>query len=116
MSTEAAIVEVEKKAEPLFSKKNKKLISISSALEVDLTGQVCSDSVGYRFYSGIGDQVDFLRREGRDDRVDIGRLGQVLARAELHGLDGRGNAPVAGQHHRPRRPRTGGIASSSGMS
>jgi GNAT superfamily N-acetyltransferase len=37
------------------------LISISSAFEVDLTGQVCSDSMGYLFYSGIGDQVDFLR-------------------------------------------------------
>jgi acyl-CoA hydrolase/GNAT superfamily N-acetyltransferase len=40
---------------------NDNLISISSALEVDLTGQISSDSVGYRFYSGIGDQVDFLR-------------------------------------------------------
>ncbi len=40
---------------------NDNLISISSALEVDLTGQICSDSVGYMFYSGIGDQVDFLR-------------------------------------------------------
>jgi len=41
--------------------RNDNLVSISSALEVDLTGQVCSDSVGYLFYSGIGDQVDFLR-------------------------------------------------------
>jgi len=40
---------------------NDNLISISSALEVDLTGQVCSDSTGYLFYSGIGDQVDFIR-------------------------------------------------------
>ena len=40
---------------------NDNLVSISSALEVDLTGQVCSDSMGYLFYSGIGDQVDFLR-------------------------------------------------------
>ena len=40
---------------------NDNLTSISSALEVDLTGQVCMDSVGYMFYSGIGDQVDFLR-------------------------------------------------------
>lgn len=36
-------------------------ISISSALEVDLTGQVCTDSKGYLIYSGIGDQVDFIR-------------------------------------------------------
>ena len=40
---------------------NDNLISISSALEVDLTGQVCTDSKGYLFYSGIGDQVDFIR-------------------------------------------------------
>lgn len=38
-----------------------RMIAINSALEVDLTGQVVSDSVGYRFYSGIGGQVDFIR-------------------------------------------------------
>ncbi len=41
--------------------KNDNFISISSALEVDLTGQICTDSKGYLFYSGIGDQVDFIR-------------------------------------------------------
>ncbi|HHE74853.1 MAG TPA: GNAT family N-acetyltransferase [Desulfobacteraceae bacterium] len=47
--------------DPTVIARNDNLISISSALEVDLTGQVCSDSTGYLFYSGIGDQVDFLR-------------------------------------------------------
>ena len=47
--------------DPVVIARNDNLISISSALEVDLTGQVCSDSLGYLFYSGIGDQVDFLR-------------------------------------------------------
>jgi len=47
--------------DPTVIARNDNLISISSALEVDLTGQICSDSMGYRFYSGIGDQVDFLR-------------------------------------------------------
>ena len=47
--------------DPSVIARNDNLISISSALEVDLTGQVCSDSMGYMFYSGIGDQVDFLR-------------------------------------------------------
>jgi acyl-CoA hydrolase/GNAT superfamily N-acetyltransferase len=47
--------------DPLVIARNERFISISSALEVDLTGQVCTDSTGYRFYSGIGDQVDFLR-------------------------------------------------------
>ena len=47
--------------DPNVIAQNNNLISISSALEVDLTGQICSDSVGYLFYSGIGDQVDYLR-------------------------------------------------------
>jgi acyl-CoA hydrolase len=47
--------------DPTVIAQNDNLISISSALEVDLTGQVCSDSAGYQFYSGLGDQVDFLR-------------------------------------------------------
>ncbi len=47
--------------DPLVIARNDNLITISAALEVDLTGQVCTDSLGDRFYSGIGDQVDFLR-------------------------------------------------------
>jgi RimJ/RimL family protein N-acetyltransferase len=38
-----------------------KMVAINSALEVDVTGQVCADSIGTRFYSGIGGQVDFIR-------------------------------------------------------
>jgi RimJ/RimL family protein N-acetyltransferase len=40
--------------------KNNMMVSINSALEVDLSGQVVSDSIGYQFYSGIGGQVDFV--------------------------------------------------------
>jgi acyl-CoA hydrolase/GNAT superfamily N-acetyltransferase len=47
--------------DPTVIARNDNLVSISSALEVDLTGQVCTDSRGYLFYSGIGDQVDFIR-------------------------------------------------------
>lgn len=47
--------------DPNVIARNNKLVSISSALEVDLTGQVCTDSLGHLFYSGIGDQVDFIR-------------------------------------------------------
>jgi len=47
--------------DPTVIARNDRLVSISSALEVDLTGQICSDSMGHLFYSGIGDQVDFLR-------------------------------------------------------
>ncbi len=40
---------------------NDKVVAINSALQVDLTGQICADSIGYKFYSGIGGQVDFAR-------------------------------------------------------
>ena len=38
-----------------------KMISINSAIEVDLTGQICADSIGTRMYSGVGGQMDFIR-------------------------------------------------------
>ena len=47
--------------DPTVIARNDHLVSISSALEVDLTGQVCTDSIGDMFYSGIGDQVDYIR-------------------------------------------------------
>lgn len=40
--------------------KNRNMVSINSAIEVDLSGQVVADSIGYQFYSGIGGQVDFV--------------------------------------------------------
>ncbi|MDX9730183.1 MAG: acetyl-CoA hydrolase/transferase C-terminal domain-containing protein [Bdellovibrionales bacterium] len=42
-------------------RQNPKMIAINSALEVDLTGQICADSIGSRIYSGIGGQMDFMR-------------------------------------------------------
>ena len=46
---------------PVNIARNEKMVSINSAIEIDLTGQVVSDSIGYHFYSGIGGQVDFIR-------------------------------------------------------
>jgi acyl-CoA hydrolase len=40
---------------------NPKVVAINAALEVDLTGQVCADSIGSRIFSGIGGQMDFIR-------------------------------------------------------
>ncbi len=40
---------------------NPKMVAINSAIEVDLTGQVCSDTIGTRLYSGVGGQMDFIR-------------------------------------------------------
>ena len=42
-------------------KQNPKVVAINSAIEVDLTGQVCADSIGTRQYSGVGGQMDFMR-------------------------------------------------------
>lgn len=44
---------------------NPKVMSINSCLEIDLTGQICSDSIGTRFYSGVGGQVDFVTGASR---------------------------------------------------
>ncbi len=46
---------------PSIIKNNKKLVAINSAIEVDLTGQVCADSIGTMQFSGIGGQMDFIR-------------------------------------------------------
>lgn len=40
---------------------NPKVVAINSAIEVDLTGQICADSIGTRIYSGVGGQMDFMR-------------------------------------------------------
>jgi len=42
-------------------RKNPKVTSINSAIEIDITGQVCADSIGTRIYSGVGGQMDFIR-------------------------------------------------------
>lgn len=47
--------------DPTVIARNHRLVAVNSALQVDLTGQVCSDSQGTRFYSGVGGQVDFIR-------------------------------------------------------
>lgn len=46
---------------PHIIAQNPKVVAINSAIEIDLTGQVCSDSIGPRIYSGIGGQMDFIR-------------------------------------------------------
>ncbi len=42
-------------------RRNPKVVAINSAIQIDLTGQVCADSIGHRIYSGIGGQMDFIR-------------------------------------------------------
>ena len=51
--------------DPFIIAQNENMIAINSAIEVDLTGQVCADSIGPAIYSGIGGQVDFVRGAAR---------------------------------------------------
>jgi len=91
--------------DPFVISRHEKMVGINVGLEVDLTGQVCSDSLGYKFYSGIGGQVDFIRgaarsrggkaiiampstaREGEVSRI-VGHLtegaGVVTTRGDVH--------------------------------
>ncbi|MEX1249001.1 MAG: acetyl-CoA hydrolase/transferase C-terminal domain-containing protein [Anaerolineales bacterium] len=47
--------------DPFVIAQNDKMVAVNSAIEIDLSGQVCADSIGDRIYSGIGGQVDFMR-------------------------------------------------------
>ena len=91
--------------DPAVIARNQAMVAVNSALEVDLTGQVCSDSIGSLPYSGFGGQVDFIRgaaharggvpiialpataKEGRVSRI-VPRLkpgaGVVTSRADVH--------------------------------
>jgi len=51
--------------DPFIIAQNHRMVAINAAIEVDLTGQVCSDSLGHIPYSGIGGQVDFIRGAAR---------------------------------------------------
>jgi acyl-CoA hydrolase len=51
--------------DPFVVAQNEKMVAINSALQVDLTGQVCADSLGTKPYSGFGGQLDFIRGAAR---------------------------------------------------
>jgi 4-hydroxybutyrate CoA-transferase len=51
--------------DPYVIAQNENMVAINSAIEVDFTGQVCSDSIGTYIYSGFGGQVDFIRGAAR---------------------------------------------------
>ncbi len=53
--------------DPFVISQNPKMVAINSAIEVDLTGQVCADSIGSKFISGFGGQVDFIRGASRSE-------------------------------------------------
>jgi acyl-CoA hydrolase len=58
---EVVLLDVAYVNDPGVIRRNPKVTAINSAIEVDLTGQVCADSIGGRMYSGVGGQMDFIR-------------------------------------------------------
>jgi len=81
------------------------MVAINSALEVDLTGQVCADSIGYLFYSGIGGQVDFIRGAARSRRgkpiivLPSTAKGGTVSRIVSHLSEGAGVVTTRGDVH-----------------
>ncbi len=53
--------------DPFVIAQNARMVAINSAIEIDLTGQVCADSIGPRLYSGVGGQVDFIYGASRSE-------------------------------------------------
>jgi acyl-CoA hydrolase len=91
--------------DPFVISQHDKMVGINVALQIDLTGQVCSDSLGYKFYSGIGGQVDFIRgaARSRDGKPIIAmpstaRNGEV-SRIVPHLTEGAGVVTTRGDVH-----------------
>ncbi len=59
-----AMMDVEHTNSVNIIRKNKRVTAINSAIAIDITGQVCADSIGTTFYSGVGGQIDFIRGAG----------------------------------------------------
>ncbi len=55
-----AMMDVGYTNDPYIISQNPKMTAINSAVQIDLTGQVCADSIGTKFYSGVGGQIDFV--------------------------------------------------------
>ena len=109
---------------PINIARNDNMVAVNSALQVDLTGQICSDSIGERIFSGFGGQADFMRgaamskgglpvialpstsNDGQISRIvpnlDPG-AGVVLTRADVHMVVTEyGTAPMLGRNVRER--------------
>lgn len=57
---EVAFLDIEYVNNPMTISRNERVVSINSAIQIDLTGQVCADSIGSDIYSGVGGQLDFV--------------------------------------------------------
>ncbi len=90
---------------PINIAKNEKMVAINTALEVDLTGQVCAGSLGYRIYSGFGGQADFMRGAALAPQgkpiiaIPSTAKGETVSRIVLHLTEGAGVVTTRGDIH-----------------
>ena len=91
--------------DPFIISQNRKMVAINSALQIDLTGQVCADSIGYNFYSGFGGQVDFIRGASRSEggkpvmALPSTARGGTVSRIATHLAEGAGVTTSRGDVH-----------------
>jgi acyl-CoA hydrolase/N-acetylglutamate synthase-like GNAT family acetyltransferase len=91
--------------DPFVIGRQHKMVAINMALEVDLTGQVCADSLGARFYSGIGGQVDFNRGAARSKggkaiiALPSTAINDTVSRIVTHLAPGGGVVTTRGEVH-----------------
>ena len=90
--------------DPDVIRKNPKVVAINSAIEIDITGQVCADSIGTYQYSGIGGQMDFMRgaalSEGGKPIIAIPSVtGKGVSRIVPHLNEGAGVVTTRGHIH-----------------
>jgi acyl-CoA hydrolase len=75
-------------------RQNTKVTAINSAIEIDITGQVCADSIGYNMYSGVGGQMDFIRgaelSEGGKPIIALNATSKGMSKIVSHLKEGAG--------------------------
>lgn len=91
--------------DPFTIAQNAKMVSVNSALAIDLTGQVCADSIGQELYSGFGGHVDFLRGAARSEggkpiiALPSTARDETLSRIVPHHAEGAGITASRGDIH-----------------
>jgi len=91
--------------DPFIIAQNDKMMAINSAIEVDLSGQVCADSLGTMFYSGIGGQIDFVRGASRSKggkpiiALPSTAKDDTISRISVHLKEGAGVVTTRGDVH-----------------
>ncbi|MBL0146875.1 MAG: acetyl-CoA hydrolase/transferase family protein [Chitinophagaceae bacterium] len=99
-----AFLDIDYVNDPHVIRRNPKVVAINSAIEVDLTGQVCADSIGQLQFSGIGGQMDFMRgaalsNGGKPIIALNSRTNKGIARIVPHLKEGAGVVTTRGHVH-----------------